>query len=184
MEEITMIPQDIDQNVLSCYSNTYKCFKRFMSVFTAFMYMVLIIFPSVIEIIAITQQDNQQKNYTLITCAIIQIIISIYGAIKLGTGWYQHKNGPSEKDICGNMWCGSFTDYNSLFSAGYVVYMLPQWILTNMITLWVLSDSVNNIILPFYVHLMIYIPLLIYLPVVFMGYAFAKTAENEYSVIV
>ncbi len=178
-----MIPQEIDQDVLSCYSKTYQYFKRFLSVFTAFMYMVLIIFPSVTEIIAITQQDNQQKIYTLITCAIIQIIISIYGGIKLGTDWYKSKSIPDQHNtICRNIWCGSFTDYNSLFSAGYIIYMLPQWWLTNAIIAWVLSG--NNIILPFYVHLMIYIPLLIYCPIVFMGYAFAKTAENEYSIIV
>ena len=113
------------------------CCRVFVKMFSALIYISLIIFPWIIEIIIVTQQtEKQQRITTLVVCGSIQTVIAIYGAFKMGkdcTRSCSAANRNEKDDGCSDIWCGCPTDYKSLFTAGYIIYWLPTWLVTNMI---------------------------------------------------
>lgn len=136
------------------------------------MYIFFIVFPSIIEIIVVTQLPVEQKQYVLLICGSILILGAMYGGIKLGMDIKTDQIGEDAT------WCGKPSKYNSLFTSGYMVYTLPQWTLANMIMPWAIADKITT--LPFYVHLMVYMPLMIYLTILVIGCAIPeiKTETN------
>ena len=153
--------------------------KGLLAILTSFMYVFLIIFPWVVEIIVITQQSEQSQIITICVCASIQMLISLYGGAMLGNAWRSTQVSKlPERERCANIWCGSITNYKSLLSAGYIIYFLPQWVCTNIIITWVLNG--NKVVLPLYAHLLSYMPFLLYAISIFVGYAVTQTRENGY----
>lgn len=171
--------QNVDPVMLSQFTTCYNYSKIIGTMFTGFMYIFLIIFPWVIEIILITQQIPQHQIITLTVCGSIQTIISIFGGFKMGmdskVNCCSKKTG---KDSCEDIWCGCPTNYRSLFSGGYVLYFLPQWIVANMIISWTLLN--HSVVFPLYTHIMIYMPILMYTPFLFIGCAYSKSIEDGY----
>src|SRR5439155_4487718 len=111
-------------------------------------------------------------------CGTLQTLLAIYGGLKCGFLIYESCNCKKgdDKSICDSFWCGSITDFNSLLSGGYLIYFLPQWVITNAIISWVVIN--NKVILPFYVHIMIYMPLLVYPTFIFVGYSIKKAVSQ------
>jgi hypothetical protein len=175
----------IDDDTLSQVNN-FCCGLRVVGrVFSGFMYIFLIIFPWVTEIILVTQQTLEHKILTIVVCGSLQTLVSIYGGVIMGIMWgkccgFAHgkkKNKKSEDELCQETWCGCPTNYKSLFSAGYVIYWLPGWVATNMIISWALLGAGHA--LPLHAHIMTYLPLLTYLPFAFAGCAYEKAIEDE-----
>jgi len=175
----------MDQSPLDTFFSYLRVAGRMLS---AFIYVSLIIFPWVAEIILVTQQTLEHKIITLVVCGSLQTLVSIYGGLIMGIIWgkccglgHSKKKTKTAKttedELCREAWCGCPTDYKSLFSAGYVIYWLPEWIATNLIISWALLGAGHS--LPLYAHIMIYMPILVYLPFAFAGCAFEKAMEDE-----
>ena len=190
LEQIPLNSQNpnINPDTLAQVAICYRYSKIFCRMFSGFMYIALILFPWITEIILITQQTNEHRIITLVVCGTLQTIVSIYGGIKMGIfsgksccvskNIRKKENFEEEIDeLCKEAWCGCPTKYHSLFSSGYVIYFLPQWIATNMIITWALLGQA--VVLPLYVHIMTYMPLLVYLPFLFVGCAFQKAIDDE-----
>lgn len=157
-----------------------KCIDSYLTgicaMFSAFIYIVLIMFPWIIEIILVTQQKHPEIIITLTVCGAIQTLISMLGGFKMGMDSRASCVNCICKDGCNNIWCGCFTKPRTLFTSGYVIYFLPQWVVTNMIVSWALIGA--NVALPLYTQIMIYTPILVYTPSLFVGYAFQKSGED------
>ena len=188
MKESTVTTENqIDPELLECVTKGriyYRCIKM---VFSAFMYIFMILFPWIIEIIIVSQISFEKTAIAVLVCGILQTVIAIYGGFQLGTLIYEKgkkydesdKKDDDDIDICESFWCESPTDFSTLLTGGYIIYFLPQWIVTNIIISWVLSHKF--FILPFYIHLMIYMPLLLYPTSVFVSYSMKKAmSESDY----
>lgn len=176
---------NIDQANLSRLNSFCSGLRIVGRMFSGFMYIFLIIFPWVTEIILVSQQTIEHKIITLVVCGSLQTLVSIYGGIIMGITWgkccgFAHgkkKNSHKEDELCRETWCGCPTNYKSLFSSGYVIYWLPLWVATNMIISWAILGAGHA--LPLYAHIMTYLPLLVYLPFAFAGCACQKAMEDE-----
>jgi hypothetical protein len=177
MEE-TSVPTEnqIDPVTLDCVIKTRTFYQSAKIVLSAFLYIFLILFPWIIEIIVTSQISYEQSEIAIGICGILQIPIAIYGGYKLGIFIYELCNDAS---ATGNhFWCGSFTDFGTFLSGGYILYFLSPWALTNTIILWVIA---KKIILSLYVHMMVYMPLLGYITFIFVGYAVKKAiSQTDY----
>ena len=116
------------------------CWRVFVKMFSGLIYISLIVFPWVIEIIVATQVTETEKITTFVVCGSIQTVVSIYGAFKMGRALgpccSKSKNEQEQQDQWDDIWGGSPTDYRSLFTAGYIIYWLPTWVITNMAISW------------------------------------------------
>ena len=190
MKESTVTTENqIDPELLECVTKGriyYRCIKMVLS---AFMYIFMILFPWIIEITIASQISFEKTAIVVLVCGILQTVIAIYGGFQLGTlisqkdkKWRFYNDESDKKDdidICGSFWCESPTDFSTLLTGGYIIYCLPQWIVTNIIISWVLSHKL--FILPFYVHMMIYMPILLYPTSVFVSYSMKKAmSESDY----
>lgn len=161
----------------------YRNFRMYCRVIdkllSALIYISLIIFPCVTEIILSTQLEKECVFIMLMVCGAIQTIISTIGGFRLGVAWAINVNRTihieEKRKYCDDVWCACPTTYRSLFSAGYIIYFLPQWALCNMIIAWVFGSSG----MPIYVHILVYLPLMTYVVFLFVGFAFEKAIESE-----
>lgn len=134
-------------------------FKALSAGISAFLYWSLIIFPTITEIIIVTQQTKDQIPYTLLICGSIQTGLSIVGAILMGCCC---------RNDCEDIWCSSPKSFPSMLRGGYTVYCLSPWIITNMIISWIFISQVNIV---WYIQLLIYSPIVIYGPFVAASWA-------------
>ena len=178
----------VDQETLECITKARSQCKCFNTIFAAFLFMFLILCPSVIEIVTVTQLPKDLRYIVVLTCGCITTLIAIIGGFKLGATIPSCFADKCNDCCCGKngckFWCTTkdVPDYSSILSPGYIVYSLPQWVVTNMIISWALLG--DGIILHFYVHLMIYAPLLMYPIFIFVGWAYEKaTDKSDYTVI-
>ena len=168
---------------LETINNVCSCLRVFGIMFTGFMYIFMILVPWIAEIIIVSQQSEEHRIITLLVCGVVQTIISIYGGLKMGVSWFHCVNTNtktidyvSRYQMHNDIWCGSLVNYKSLFSAGYIIYFLPQWVATNMIIAWVLLAKIS---LPLYVHILLYTPLLSYFISLSIGFAYAHAIRNN-----
>jgi len=168
----------INSDIVSTSSSCYCCLKVSGAMLSSFIYIALILFPWIAEIILVKHQTNEHAIITLIVCGVLQTILSLYGGFKMGSSWVQNVNAAktNNKLDCSDIWCECPFNYKSLLSAGYVIYFLPQWVVTNMIISWVLVQIVS---LPVYAHIMVYMPLLAYFPALFVGCAYSYSITNN-----
>ena len=172
--------QQIDQETLECMTKAKSSCICFSTIITAFLFMFLILCPSVIEIVIVTQLSKDLKYIVVLVCGCITTLIAIIGGFKLGASIPKCCADKCDGPCCA-FWCGTTEDVpncSSILSPGYIIYSLPQWIVTNMITSWALLG--DGIILHFYVHLMIYMPLLMYPIFIFVGWAYEKATKSDY----
>lgn len=180
--------QQIDQETLECITKTKSLCKCFGTIFIAFLFAFLILCPSIIEIVVVTQLPKDLKYIVVLACGCFTTLIAIIGGFKLGSSIPECYKNKCNDCCCGKnnckFWCGTtkdVPDYSSILSPGYIIYSLPQWVVTNMITSWALLG--DGIILHFYVNLMIYMPLLMYPIFIFVGWAYEKATESDYTTI-
>jgi hypothetical protein len=184
------IPLNEEHNVVAS-RETLECaeklctFNRVMSsIFFSFLYIGLILFPWISEIIVVTQISVEHQVIVVLVCGVVQTLIAIYGSIRCGMIVYHccakdcdddYHCSANGRQLVKSFWCGRCTDLSGISSGGYVVYSLPQWVITNAIISWVLA---TNHPLPVYVHLMVYMPVIAYIVGLFVGYAIKKEVEN------
>lgn len=162
------------------------CLRIIGRMLSALTFISIIIFPWIAEIILITYQAREHQLITMAVCGSIQTLVAVYSGIRLGIYWTKcgcndySKLSLEEKRKFGNLgydtWCRCPTNYESMFSTGYPIYFLPQWVFTNMIIAWKIGSSAG---MPLYVHLMVYMPLMVYLLSLFIGFSYVRATEYE-----
>ena len=153
---------------------------------SAFICVSLMLFPWIIEIFVVTHQPFDYKIITMVICGAIQTLLAFYGGIAMGyTKAFWHLcNGKSFKNLDDpeleeqeRMCCPVASKYETLYTPGYILCILPQWVLTNCIISWVLIDTRDGPSLPLYVYIMVYLPLVTYIVCFVCGSAI-RTAKN------
>jgi len=182
MEEVPLTNEDqIDQSTLECVTKSRIYCRCATMILSGFLYIFFILFPWISEIIVISQISLEHRALVVLVCGILQTLIAIYGGFKCGILIYESCNAKNGKDqsFCNGFWCGSITDLKTLFTGGYIIYFLPQWIVTNAIISWVIIN--HSVILPYYIHIMVYMPILIYPISLFIGYSSEKAmSQSDY----
>lgn len=155
------------------------CLNGLIGIIIAFFFCVFIICPLIIELIVLSYQTSfYDKQMTLLICGTIQTIVAMWGGYKLGIfvrEMHDVDDEYVEREKCTKIWCTPITNIRSILSAGYVVYSLSSWILTNIIASWVVSYKQ---VMPWYIHLMVYMSLIVYVPFLAIGYATQKAIEE------
>jgi len=158
-----------------------RCERYTSAISVSLLYIGLILLPWIAEVVVATQISFENTIYMLLACGIAQATIAIYGAIRAGNVIICCKDAEeydkNERKKCREFWCQNCIDCKSIFSGGFIIYFLPQWVLANAIISWVLIN--NKVVIPFYVHLSIYSPLVSYVMFMFVGYAIRCTSETD-----
>jgi len=179
----------IDPDTLKQLLKMYVCLKISGKMFSGFMFFFMMFFPWILEIILVSRQTTENGIITLTVCGILQTIIATYGGFKMGIST-QQLCSREEKDryvIRDSMWCGHFADYKSMFSTGYPIYILPQWVITNIFSSWMYALHGS---LPIYTHVFAYMPLIIYIALMTVTYVYSQEhdniviSHNEYATVV
>ena len=172
----------IDNNDEPCFCprEAFSSKEKVESMLCAFLYISLIVFPTIIESILLAQQTSENQIITLLICGIIQTILSINASFRWGfmsRNSEKYHEEDQSNEYFNKVWCKPITKYDSLFSTSHIVYLLPQWIVTNMISSWALVD--HDIILPWYVHLLIYAPLIVFIIFFTIGFQVQGYSNND-----
>lgn len=128
------------------------------------MFFALIILPTIVEIIVVTQQKPERRTAVISICAFIQCIMAGWAGCMLGT--------LLAKGRCTSVFCNTirnFTDYKTLFTAEYLLCVLPQWFVTNMIIwiVWMSKNSIEDSQISMVVGLFAFVPIGVYIITVF-----------------
>jgi len=112
-----------------------------LRIFTGIIFYALIILPTIIEIIIVTQLRLERRLAIISICAFLQCIIAGWAGCMLGSLLSTGR--------CTSMFCKTirnFTDYRTLFTAEYLLCVLPQWFLTNIIIwfVWMSKYSIED----------------------------------------
>ncbi len=172
-----------------CYvhiCNLCKSLQCCASIFSSFLYVTLLIFPWLTEIMILSHHSTSTSSFvnTILFCAIIQIGLSITGAIDMGYNFFcccadsRLSNKELDKIIGGSanrVWCSSPMNIRSLVSPGYIIYMGGPWLLTNVAALKFLPD---DMCFPLVLYLITFMPLLSYFPFFAVGSAYRNLMES------
>ena len=162
---------------------TSKCCGNILSsILVGIMYIGFIILPSIIEIIVVTQQTQEYRPLTLFVCSCFQILISIYGGVRLGMVLFTSEHISSilfTNDRCYRcnvLTCNwNFVDYKSMSYPGYSILLLIPWFATNFI-IWI---EVGPPLIPAFVGILVFIPIATYVVSLFIGYALLFALQRE-----
>jgi len=183
----------------SCiYCNTYGEIQKmcyfyasslmfYSPIFSSFLYVFLLIFPWLMEIIIVHQQSVKFTVNTILFCSAVQTGLSVHGAVTMGYNFFcccKDRRisiiGEMNKmvdDSADRVWCASPMKLSSLLSPGYIIYFGVPWLLTNIFVTLRLSVN-NNTCLPPALYLLIFMPLLVYFPCFAVGSAYRNIIET------
>lgn len=167
---------------ICCWCCGSDCCDRLKRKLIDLFYFVLIMFPWIIEIIVVsTGTTNDQKIMTVCICGFLQTMIATGGYL-LGFSKSQYSNITDQTrrtNFCDDVWCSwciNSVSCKPLFSAGFIIYLLLPWCLTNIIISWILASMIS---LPPYAHVAAYMPIIIYIFSILLGYS--NPYHNEYT---
>jgi len=149
---------------------------RSVKTFTKFVFFGLIIVPSIIEIIVVTQQTLGSRTGTIIICGFLQCMLTAWGGCILGE-LLSTNRVPSV--FCKMM--KSPTDYKSMLTAEYPMCVLPQWLFTNIIIwfVWMSSGSARDHQPSIIVGFIVFAPIGVYVVAIFMGWMYASRLKSS-----
>ena len=169
-------PQDEHKLVTNCRSciecctnfgiGCLACLNDSISIFTGFIYLIIIFGGIISEIIMLARLENKEDIIFIISC--VQTCMAAIGAVPMGL--YIFKYGCPGFMRSPDVWCAPITDFRGLFTGGYSVYCLVPWWLINMCASWYYVQAKFE----WYTHFMVYVPALIYLPFVFAGFSIGR----------
>lgn len=141
--------------------------------------VLLVVVPLCVQFTLISVfPDLESVSLILCVCGGIQTMISAYGGSLMGLFMTQRK-------LCVDwqLWWPSIYSFEYLISPGYMIYCFLPWELASAVYSWCASGPRINLILPWFVHLMIYLPLPCYFIFGAVGLALAKSTEEPKLVI-
>jgi len=165
--------KDVEQNdQVTIYCSNKCCFNISATMLTALMYIAFMIVPFVSEIVAAVYNTPEQRTTMLVVCGSIQIILAIFGGCMMGKEWFLD----DKKECCQN----DFTNFRSMFTASYIMFITPQWLITNVVV-WIVNGGSSQ---PLGVALAVFMPVPVYILSLFAGYGGMYAYQKEIESIV
>ena len=105
-------------------------------------------------------------------CGSLLNILAVYGGIMMGKKWFSDDK---------YAWCkNDFTDFRSMLTPEYVLFITPQWLITNVIV-WIVNGGSSQSLS---VALLVFLPVPLYILALFAGYAYSHALAKEIESIV
>ncbi len=164
--------------------NSSRCLTVSLVIFVRFISFWV---PALVEVLvmAVLQPTSLSAHVMIPVCAVLQSMLAFAAGArymyqiftsKMFCCMYcdRYKHNDDEIDSC----CAPLLDLDSIVTGSHLTFILPAWIITNLICSWVLNSS-----LVWWSHLLCYIPFASYGFGLGVGYAWAQICKNEYESI-
>lgn len=172
-----MDTENVDQNIDQydqdrIYCTDKCCINVSTTMLTAFLYIAFMIVPFVSEIIAAVYHTPAQRTMMVVVCGSLQIILAVCGGFMMGKQWFLDDK---------NTWCkNDFTDFRSMITPEYILFITPQWLITNVIVWGINGGSSQSL----GSALVVFLPVPMYILSLFAGYAYVYAIQKEITSIV
>lgn len=108
--------------------------------------------PFITEAILIGSGNDNIMINTINVCTVLISIVSLYGGSRVayeGRILCRYTSGNVQNDDCNRMWCGKPNQLKTLFSAGFVLYMLAPWYIVNQVSIIAHNKILNPLTIIF-----------------------------------